>query len=159
VRIGIACDPRPREANGVTHSLRASAFSPKRGPVFFLDVSRKMPYSGPSPHCARTTCCDRGYARPSGRPRVFLRQAQGKLTLRRTEKYASGPRRCGCPVARPSPRSRDGVSCIMRARGTDPAPESPSTLLSPRWFSSVPPGAGRRISAPKTLDSFYPTGI
>jgi hypothetical protein len=45
----------------------------------------------PSPHYARTTCCDRGYGRPSGRPRVFLRQAQDKLTLRRTDKYASGP--------------------------------------------------------------------
>jgi hypothetical protein len=31
-------------------------------------------------------------------------------------KYASGPSPCGCPVARPSPPSRDGVSCIMRAR-------------------------------------------
>ena len=31
-------------------------------------------------------------------------------------KYASGPvPRDGCPVARPSPRSRFGVSCIMRA--------------------------------------------
>jgi hypothetical protein len=30
-------------------------------------------------------------SRPSGRPRVFLRQAQDKLTLRRTDKYASGP--------------------------------------------------------------------
>ena len=40
----------------------------------------------------------------------------GSRTLRRTDKYASGPSPCGCPVARPSPRSRDGVSCIMRAR-------------------------------------------
>jgi hypothetical protein len=39
----------------------------------------------------------------------------GSRTLRRTDKYASGPSPCGCPVARPSPRSRDGVSCIMRA--------------------------------------------
>jgi len=44
-----------------------------------------------NPHYARTTRCDRGYGRPSGRPRVFLRQAQDKLTLRRTDKYASGP--------------------------------------------------------------------
>jgi hypothetical protein len=40
----------------------------------------------------------------------------GSRTLRRTVKYALGPSPCGCPVARPSPRSRDGVSCIMRAR-------------------------------------------
>ena len=31
-------------------------------------------------------------------------------------KYASGPSPCSCPVARPSPGSRDGVSCIMRAK-------------------------------------------
>jgi hypothetical protein len=37
-------------------------------------------------------------------------------TLRHTDEYASGPSPCGCPVARPSPRSRDGVLCIMRAR-------------------------------------------
>jgi hypothetical protein len=40
----------------------------------------------------------------------------GSRTLRRTDKYASGPSPCGCAVARPSPRSRYGVSCIMRAR-------------------------------------------
>jgi len=28
--------------------------------------------------------CDHGYGRPSGRPRVFVRQAQDKITLRRT---------------------------------------------------------------------------
>jgi hypothetical protein len=39
----------------------------------------------------------------------------GSRTLRRTDKYASGPSPCGCPVARPSPLSRYGVSCIMRA--------------------------------------------
>src|SRR5512137_456302 len=37
----------------------------------------------------------------------------GSRTLRRTDKYASGPSPCGCPVARPPPRSRYGVSCIM----------------------------------------------
>jgi hypothetical protein len=30
-------------------------------------------------------------------------------------KYASSPSPCGCPAARPSPRSRSGVSWIMRA--------------------------------------------
>jgi len=39
----------------------------------------------------------------------------GSRTLGRTEKYGSGSSPCGCPVARPSPRSRDGVSSIMRA--------------------------------------------
>jgi len=40
----------------------------------------------------------------------------GSRTLRRTDKYASGPSPCGYPVARPSPRSRYGVSRIMRSR-------------------------------------------
>jgi hypothetical protein len=31
-----------------------------------------------------STCCDHGYGRPSWRPRVFLRQAQDRLPLRRT---------------------------------------------------------------------------
>ena len=45
-----------------------------------------------SPNISRIACCDRGYDRPSGRPRVFLRQAprdyawdkKDKLTMRRT---------------------------------------------------------------------------
>jgi hypothetical protein len=48
---------------------------------------------------------------------VVLPGVLGSRTLRRTNRYASGPSPCGCPVARPSPRSRHGVSCIMRARG------------------------------------------
>src|SRR5512139_442581 len=50
---------------------------------------------------------------------AVLPSVLGARTLRRTETYASGPSpavpRDGCPVARASPRSRDGVSCIMRA--------------------------------------------
>jgi hypothetical protein len=38
--------------------------------------------------------------------------------------------------------------------GTDPALKSPSTRLSPQRFSSIPPGAGRRLRAAKTLNSF-----
>src|SRR5512136_900217 len=61
----------------------------------------------------------------AGRPPVFLRQAQDNLTLRRTDTYASGPSpavpRDGCPVARPSPRSRYGVPYIMRVE----KPEGP----------------------------------
>ena len=53
----------------------------------------------------------------------------GSRTLRRTEKYASGPSSCGCPVARPSPRSPHGVSCIMRV-------------------NPVPAGGGERESPP-----------
>jgi hypothetical protein len=34
--------------------------------------------------------CDHGYGRPSERPRVFLRQAQDKLTLRRTVQVRLG---------------------------------------------------------------------
>jgi hypothetical protein len=77
-----------------------------------------------NPHYARTTCCDRGNGRPSGCPRVFLQQTpRDELGTSRTSspcdvlnKYASGPSPCGCPVARPSPRSRYGVSCIMRVK-------------------------------------------
>ena len=36
------------------------------------------------------TCCDHGYGRPSWRPRVFLRQAQDRLPLRRTVKVRLG---------------------------------------------------------------------
>jgi hypothetical protein len=36
------------------------------------------------------TCCDHGYGRPSWRPRVFLRQAQDKLILRRTVQVRFG---------------------------------------------------------------------
>ena len=52
----------------------------------------------------------------AGRPRVSLVPSLSRGTLRRTDKYVSDPRPCGCPVARPSPRSRHGVSCIMRNR-------------------------------------------
>ena len=65
------------------------------------------------------------YEPEAGRPRVFLRQARDKLTLRRTETYASALSPCGCPVAWPSPRSRYGVSCIMRA-GAGVLASSPS---------------------------------
>ena len=57
----------------------------------------------------------------AGRPRVFLRQAQDKLTSRRTEnvRLRSSPAvpRDGCPVARPSPRSCGGVPCIASRYG------------------------------------------
>jgi hypothetical protein len=45
----------------------------------------------------------------AGRPRMFVRQAQEKLTLRRTIKYAPGPSPCGCPA-------HDASACA--ARGT-----------------------------------------
>jgi hypothetical protein len=53
-------------------------------------------------------------------------------------KYASGPSpavpRDGCPVARPSPRSRYGVSCTMRASSRlipRKIPSPPANLKSP----------------------------
>jgi hypothetical protein len=57
------------------------------------------------------------------RPRIWpsFRASSGLEPCDVLNKYASGPSlavpRDGCPVARPSPRSRCGVSCIMRARG------------------------------------------
>ena len=52
---------------------------------------------------------DHGYGCPSVRPRVV-----GPFDV--LFKYASGPTPCGCPVAHPSSRSRDGNSSNMRAR-------------------------------------------
>jgi hypothetical protein len=45
---------------------------------------------GTSPDVSRIVCCDRGYDRPSGRPRVFLRRAQDRLILRRTDQVRLG---------------------------------------------------------------------
>ena len=70
----------------------------------------------------------------------------GPRTLRRTDKYASGPSPCGCPVARPSPRSPDGVSCIMRASDPPSAYQLKGTQIytdAHRFFSSLfVPAAG-----------------
>jgi|GEM_PF-1061954 len=46
------------------------------------------------------TCCDHGYGRPSWRPRVFLRQAQDRRTLRRTVQVRLGIPRYRGTVAR-----------------------------------------------------------
>ena len=45
---------------------------------------------GTSPDVSRIVCCDRGYDRPSGRSRVFLRRAQDRLILRRTDQVRLG---------------------------------------------------------------------
>jgi hypothetical protein len=45
---------------------------------------RPESHISPHPDISQFGCSDRGYARPSGRPRVFLRLTQDKLTLRRT---------------------------------------------------------------------------
>src|SRR5512139_2169550 len=72
-----------------------------------------------APHYAPATCCDRGYGHPSGRPRVSLVPRLSRGTLRRNEKIrfrsSLAVPRDGCPPARPSPRSCNGVSRIMRA--------------------------------------------
>ena len=51
------------------------------------------------------------------RPRIWpsFRESSGLAPYDVLTKYASGPSPCGSPVARPAPRSRYGVSCIMRA--------------------------------------------
>jgi hypothetical protein len=59
----------------------------------------------------------------------------GSHTLRRTEKHASGPSPSGCPVARPSPRSHDGVSRIMRASEWVKFPAG--ELLHVKYFSRL----------------------
>src|SRR5512136_2334273 len=52
------------------------------------------------------------------RPRIWpsFRASSGLAPCDVLNKYASGPSPCGCPVARPSPRSRCGASCIMRVK-------------------------------------------
>jgi hypothetical protein len=72
----------------------------------------------------------------------------GSRAFRRTEKYASGPSPCGYPVARPSPRSRDGVSCIMRAR----LPLSMPRLTPSSWIV-----AGGSHSERRCWDSCSPS--
>jgi hypothetical protein len=82
-----------------------------------------------NPHYARATYCDRRYGGFSGRPRVFLRHAQDKLTLRRIDnvRLRSSPAlpRDGCPVVRPSPptvglpRGRGG---LRRKAHVEPLP-------------------------------------
>ena len=81
-----------------------------------------------SPHYARATCSDRGYGRPSGPPRVFLRQSQDKLTLRRPDRYASAASPWGYSVTQPSPRFRYDVSYPMRV--SDLNPKNSSILRS-----------------------------
>jgi hypothetical protein len=122
-----------------------------------------------NPHYARTTCCDRGSGRPSLRAIGSTSRKPGVLgsrTLRRTDTYASGPSPCGCPVARSSPRSRCGVSCIMRVkpkrrrRGGCAVPYSPGTAIPPMsghplclGVSSVAPlKRGKRVVNPITGD-------
>ena len=81
---------------------------------------------------------------PTGSPRQ-ARDKQDKLTLRRTEqvRLRSSPAvpRDGCPAARPSPRSRYGVSCIMRA----------STRRLPRGW-----GMGNLLRGSKKVGISYP---
>ena len=68
-----------------------------------------------NPDYARNTCYDRGYG--------VLPGVLGSRPSRRTDTYASGPSpavpRDGCPMPRPSPLSRDGVSCIMRVNASE----------------------------------------
>jgi hypothetical protein len=61
-----------------------------------------------------TTACRAVLPGVLGSP--FDRQAQDELTWQRTGTYVSDPSPRGCLVTRPSPRSRQDVSCITRAR-------------------------------------------
>jgi uncharacterized integral membrane protein len=110
-----------------------------------------------SPHYARTICCDRGYARPSLRAVGSTSRKPGVLGSSFDGLRTSSP--CDVPrstpqvravavarhatqapelrVARPSPRSRDGVSCIMRARPRKRREDFGSNLSRKRVSSRV----------------------
>jgi hypothetical protein len=78
----------------------------------------------------------------------------GSRTLRCTpEEYASGPSPCGSPVARQSPRSRYGVSFVMRTRPPQPSRGPPPARA--HWSASssghpgAPPTSGPRTGRPR----------
>jgi hypothetical protein len=85
----------PPSARKMVHPRCAGDLLPLEGRV---NTGRPLSATS-SPHYARATCSDRGYGRPSGRPRVFLRQTpRDELGTSRTSlpcdvlnKYASGP--------------------------------------------------------------------
>jgi len=93
--------------SGGACKIRGASLSVKEG----SGSGCALPHSSP--------CLRRRPVLPSRKPSVLgcsfcrLRTSSRWDVLK---KYASGPSPCGCPVARPSPRSRCGVSCMMRAR-------------------------------------------
>ena len=98
-------------SRGINSGERGQAFRQGFGGKFDGHSCHQREVEAPDALCAADHPCLR--LRPalrSRKPGVL-----GSRTLRRTDKYASGPSPCGYPVARPSPRSRHGVSCIMRA--------------------------------------------
>jgi hypothetical protein len=124
---------------------------------------RRRPSLPPAPPC---------FAQPkAGRPRVSPVQTLSRGTLRRPDKYATGPSPWDYPVARPSPPSPQGISCIMRVtppagtqavRGEERLRRQGSRMsfspvvqirvsrkiFVPRGFPPVPPGErGSRANA------------
>ena len=89
------------------HKIREASLSAKEG----SGSGCPLPHSSP--------CLWRRPVLPSRKPGVIGCSFGRLRTSSRCDalkKYASGPSPCGCPVARPSPRSRYGVSCRTRAR-------------------------------------------
>jgi hypothetical protein len=72
------CGPPPMATNGVGSGTKDS------GCIWSetAEDGRPMSRGRPSPHYARTTCCDRGYGCPSGRPRVSNLATYRQVRLR-----------------------------------------------------------------------------
>ena len=79
------------------------------------------------------TCCDHGYGRPSWRPRVFLRQAQDRLPLRRTVQVRLGTNTLWLPGGTPILFALAPLRSVPQAgsqfRGLATAIEAPCSKL------------------------------
>jgi len=143
---------RPGDRVTVEQAPHPQRFIKTRQEDYFSTLRNKLKYGRSSPHYARTTCCDRGYGRPSGRPR--------SRTLRRTKQVRlrseSAELRDGCPVARPSPRSRDGVLCIMRLAGRCCEPCLLAPGLTHTSVCGIPGRVTVAIAAGRDGSSFVP---
>jgi len=122
----------PARAVGIYHSLsgrvRGGRFEGYMGGSRVAGESSRSSgiFEALSPHYAELSTATADLAILPG---VF-----GSRTLRRAEKYVSGPSPCGCPVARPCPRSRYGVSCVMRAKESGSIPAgTPGGQSRTRW--------------------------
>jgi hypothetical protein len=85
------------------------------------------------------TCCDHGYGRPSWRPRVFLRQAQDRLPLRRTVKVRLGTNTLRLPGGTPILFALAALRSVPQAgsqfRGLATAMHKISWLT--HWFTEI----------------------
>ena len=119
-----------------------------------------------NPHYGQTTCSDRGFRPPSLRAVGSMSRKPGVLgrSFDRLPATSSGQAgqagqahlvspsptvpRDGCPVARPSPRSRYGVPCIMRGNSMYESDRGVNEKCAARR-------GGRRVYEAKRIWSHY----